>query len=619
MRGRAAAVVVGALVLAPAGAGVTSASGPIVFASDRSPALYTSHRWGTRVATRQTLELPKPEGTPAPSGRAIAFFSTNAKGTLTVDVRSIPSGETHRIATYAATDETVPRISQLVWSPNSRWLAIVVDVACGRGVGRPGCNIYDLWAVRADGTRLHEVSLHARGPSWSPDSRELAFFGMVRDSPFVSYARVRGGAPTPLAPGEMPAWSTRGWGIAYRGPHGVQLVIPGHRGVRVLLRRFLSEPASWSPNGKRLAVVTTSLMRGGTALQVLDAEGRRVHALVAPTGRREPSLARWSPNGKRIAFTANDPNTPIRNVFVKSVDGTRTVRLTDLDPWFTFTSLAWTKDSRSVVYDGFQYRNDLELFTMRPDGSGVHQLTNNTFDDTAPSWSPDGTTIVDEGERAIDRTPSGLFTYDVATGTETRLTTGDDHHPAWSPDSGAIAFSRWRNDSGGPERIFLTDPSGTRVTPLTPPQQTTADLPSWSPDGKRIAYVDQAPGSDRALFVIDRDGTAPMQLTTLPFASDPAWSPDGARIAFFGTEDLAGSYIYVINADGTGLRRVVMPHTTSLLRPAWSRDGTRLLYEAEPDYNHSEIRSVKLDGTDDHVLTSALGLTEFPAWTAASP
>ena len=62
-----------------------------------------------------------------------------------------------------------------------------------------------------------------------------------------------------------------------------------------------------------------------------------------------------------------------------------------------------------------------------------------------------------------------------------------------------------------------------------------------------------------------------------------------------------------------------MPHTTSLVRPAWSPDGTRLLYEAEPDYNHSEIRSVKLDGTDDHVLTSALGLTEFPAWTAASP
>jgi len=538
---------------------------------------------------------------------------------LTVNVRSIPSGETHRVATYAATDETAPRISQLVWSPNSRWLAIVVDVACGRGVGRPSCNIYDLWAVRADGTRLHEVSLHARGPSWSPDSRDLAFYGMVRNSPFVSYARVGGGAPTPLAPGEMPAWSTRGRGIAYRGPHGVQLVIAGRRGVRVLLRRFLYEPASWSPNGKRLAVVTTSLMRGGTALHVLDADGRRVDALVAPSEGREPLLVHWSPNGRRIALTANYPNTPIRNIFVKNVDGTRTVQLTNLDPWFTFTSLAWTKDSRSVVYEAFQYRNDLELFTMHPDGSGVRQLTNNTFDDTAPSWSPDGTRIVDEGERAVDGTLPGLFAYAIGSGTATRLTTGDDHHPAWSPDGGAIAFSRWENDSGAPERIFLTDPSGTRVTPLTPPQQTTADLPSWSPDGKRIVYVDQAPGSDRALFVIDRDGTAPVQLTTLPFASDPAWSPDGTKIAFFGTEDFAGSYVYVINADGTGLRRVVMPHTTSLVRPAWSPDGTRLLYEAEPDYNHSEIRSVKLDGTDDRVLTSALGSTEFPAWTAASP
>src|SRR5205807_2011460 len=82
-------------------------------------------------------------------------------------------------------------------------------------------------------------------------------------------------------------------------------------------------------------------------------------------------------------------------------------------------------------------------------------------------------------------------------------------------------------------------------------------------------------------------------------------------IAFFGTEDFAGSYVYVINADGTGLRRVVMPHTTSLVRPAWSPDGTRLLYEAEPDYNQREIRSVKLHGTDERVPTSAPRPTDF--------
>jgi len=61
---------------------------------------------------------------------------------------------------------------------------------------------------------------------------------------------------------------------------------------------------------------------------------------------------------------------------------------------------------------------------MHPDGSGVRQLTNNTFDDTAPSWSPDGTRIVDEGERAVDGTLPGLFAYAIGSGTATRLTTG---------------------------------------------------------------------------------------------------------------------------------------------------------------------------------------------------
>jgi TolB protein len=596
---------------------VTTTSGPIVFASDRSPTLYVSHRWQTFVATRQTLEVAKPDGTPAPDGRAKALVTRDRQGTVTVDVRSTPSGETHRVATYFPAEGTVPSVSQIVWSPNSRWLAIVVDAACGGGVAPGGCNIYDLWAVRADGTHLHEVSLHARGPSWSPDSRELAFFGMFHNEPFVSYARANGGAATPLAPGEIPAWSTRGRGIAYAGPHGVQLVVPARRGVHILLRRRLLEPASWSPSGKQLALVTTRFDRRDASLDVVTVGGRRVATLTKTAEHRQPALARWSPNGKQIAYTAaTTPGTPLRNVLVQRAVGGLPVRLTNLDPWFSFASLAWTRDGRAVVYDASQYANDLELFTMRPDGSGVEQLTNNTFDDTAPSWSPDGTTVVDEGSRAIDGTASGLFTYDLGSATERRVTTGNDHHPAWSPDGGAIAFSRWENDFGAPERIFLTDPSGTRVTPLTPPEQTTADLPSWSPDGKRIVYVDQAPGSNRALFVIDRSGTTPVQLTTLPFATDPAWSPDGTKIAFYGTEDLAGSYIYVINADGTGLRRVVKPQTTDLVRPAWSPDGTRLLYEAAQDYAHSEIRSVKLDSTDDHALTLALGRAEFPAWSA---
>jgi Tol biopolymer transport system component len=84
--------------------------------------------------------------------------------------------------------------------------------------------------------------------------------------------------------------------------------------------------------------------------------------------------------------------------------------------------------------------------------------------------------------------------------------------------------------------------------------------PSWSPDGKRIAFMSWRTGRTE-LFTMNADGSDQKKLLTLDKggAIDPRWSPDGSRIAFVHLpEGMNGraAIICTVNADGTNLRRL---------------------------------------------------------------
>ena len=87
----------------------------------------------------------------------------------------------------------------------------------------------------------------------------------------------------------------------------------------------------------------------------------------------------------------------------------------------------------------------------------------------------------------------------------------------------------------------------TRLTPTAGP----GAFPVYSPDGTRIAFISGRSGTDQ-VWVMDADGSDPVQLTTDPFAKGqlPDWSPDGRRIAYQSTRTGNGD-IYVMNSDGS--------------------------------------------------------------------
>lgn len=329
----------------------------------------------------------------------------------------------------------------------------------------------------------------------------------------------------------------------------------------------------------------------GTTLQlvatVLDQDDRPIPDAV-PTWSAEPaSVATVSSSG---LVSAQGEGTATVTVAIGGLS--REISVSVSTPKILFTSRR----------DG----GNPEVFVMAADGSNPVNLTSHPASDRNPAWSPDYSRIVFASTREDDTSQIHVMNADGSN--VVRITDGDwSANPTWSPDGSRIAFTGFRNSRND---VYVMDADGSNVVNVTN-DPSAALFPAWSPDGSKIAFSSPRDGGDAKIWVVNVDGTNPVQITTSGLDYLAAWSPDGSQIAYISSDGIYDQ-IFVVDADGTNATQLTTTSADNTF-PAWSPDGSEIVFASEQDGDF-EIYVMTADGSNPVRLTVAVNEDDEPAW-----
>ena len=253
------------------------------------------------------------------------------------------------------------------------------------------------------------------------------------------------------------------------------------------------------------------------------------------------------------------------------------------------------------------------LAIMDQDGANVHYLTDGSAMVLTPRFSPTEQQIT---YMAYYHNKPRVYLYDIDSGRQEVLGDfpGMTFAPRFSPDGNKVVMSL--SDNNGNSDIYTMDLRNHGVARLTHGDSISTS-PSYSPDGKYIAFESDRSGSQQ-IYVMNSDGSGAHRITfgTGRYAS-PVWSPRGDYIAF--TRIYKNEfYIGVIHPDGTGERLIT--HGFDVEAPTWSPNGRVLcFFKVVPTGPHGEGRSsrlytIDLTGFNEHMIKSPTDASD-PAWS----
>jgi Tol biopolymer transport system component len=435
-----------------------------------------------------------------------------------------------------------------------------------------------------------------------------------------------------------PAWSPDGKWIAFTSEREGSADLYRIRTDGSGLERLTDDPAfddqaAFSPDGAQIVFVTTRA--GGTAnLWILDLQTHQAKPLTS--GRGGDFRPAWSPDGKWIAFSSDrESSLPMAkgrwehlhlvDIYLVRPDGSGLKRLSRHGDFCG--SPKWSGDNKSVVAycmpaeDTWTYRVRVvegETTLMRIDiaSGGATPMSVGPGVKIFPSLLPSGEVAY------VRRDPQaqGVFYANGKTGPA-----GDVRWPSWSPDGSQVVYGRVATPpvpSYAVRKVWSRNP-GYELT-------STGILPAYDPTGERYVATALAENlHDSTLMLTEGNGPAKKLLDSKDeLIIAPQWSPSGDAIIFgigkfSAFLDFAigakkpleatngGAQVAMIKADGSGFRKITSGANNNGFA-AYSPDGKRIVYRTMgPDGDGLRIMNLQ----DRSVTTLTMDYDNFPAWS----